>query len=175
MVVGSPHGDDGLKDAGSAHRMAKIPLQAIDGDGRETGPVDGYRLHLVVEHGGSAVGIHHGQRRRVGIMKHGLESEQGSIAFLRRGADVVGIVSDVPCGDAPVVGLRRTAAKDHSGCRLAQIQTSSLDVEGSACVGRECLQRLETGDDEWTLTVGSADDGIVVSGDVKKSRGKNQG
>ena len=67
MVVDGSHGEDGLKHARSTHRMAVTAFIGIDGDACQACPLDGHRLHLVVEDCSRAVGIDEGQRLFIAI------------------------------------------------------------------------------------------------------------
>ena len=141
LIAEGSHGEDGLKDASSTHRMAITAFVGIDGDVCQTSPLDGHRLHLVVEDRSCAVGIDEGQRFLVGIIYDGLQSEIGAFAVFGRIADMGGIVADGAMADGPVP---RSITQDHRGGCLAKVQPHTLHIEGTTGFWREGFQRLET-------------------------------
>ena len=140
LVVDGSHRKDSLKDASSTHRMAITAFVGIDGDVCQTSPLDGHRLHLVVENRSCAVGINESQGFFVVIIYDGLQSEIGAFAVLSGVTDMGGIVADGARAEGPVP---RSITQDHRGGCLAKVQPHALHIEGTARFWRKGFQRLE--------------------------------
>ena len=121
--------------------MAVTAFVGIDRDVRQTSPLDGHRLHLVVEDRSCAVGIDEGQGFLVVIIYDGLQSETGAFAVFGGVADMRGVVADGARAEGPVP---YSFTQDHRGGGLAKVQPHTLHIEGTARFWREGFQRLET-------------------------------
>ena len=135
MVIDSLHGKYGLQHPRSPHGMTVIAFETIDGYGCKTGTLDGNRLHLVIEHGSSAMSIDEGKILLLMSTDGGTKGQTGSLTILCRCTDMVGIVSDGPRCDAPRFTLLWLCTKYQCGRCFTQIQTETLHIERSARLG----------------------------------------
>ena len=83
--------------------MTEISLQTVDGYLAQAGPVEGHRLHLVVEERGGAVGIDEGDVLLAGTLHHVAQGIIATITLRRRTGDMVGIVADSSLDEGPCV------------------------------------------------------------------------
>ena len=94
MVVNGCHRKDGLQNTRCTECVTVIAFQRIHRNILQSCPLDGYRLHLVVEQGSRAMGIHKCQFLDIAFAGDGIDGQPGTFAILRRGADVEGVVTD---------------------------------------------------------------------------------
>ena len=110
--------------------MSEVALIGIHGCFVESGSFDSHRFHLVVEHGGSAVGIDEGEPFGCFTLSDGSQRQSGTLSVLRGRTDVEGIVSDGSPLDGPSFILMWFARENHCGGSLTQIQSCALQIEG---------------------------------------------
>ena len=155
--------------------MSEVALIGIHGCFVESGSFDSHRFHLIIEHGGSAVGIDEGESFGCFTLSDGSQRQSGTLSVLRGRTDVEGIVSDGPPHDGPSFILMWFARENHCGGSLTQIQSCALQIEGLTGFIRYRLQRLESRDGEGVLRVSPTDDGIVVALGFEQSQGEDDG
>ena len=146
--------------------MSEIALQPVYGHLRQSGPVDGDRLHLVVVRRGRAVRVDEGQRPGNHVPQDGPQGPVAPLTRARRARDVVGIVADRPTAGHPFAGVHLIAPTpriDDRGGSLADIQPRTVAVEGAARLRGEGLEGLEARDDEFRLPLGTDHHGMVAT------------
>ena len=117
-------GDNRLKHACRTHRVAIVSLEPINRHMIQSCPLNGNRLHLVVEHGRCAMGIDKCQTFACFGGMDRLESAEGPLAILGRRTDMESVIAYGACLNGYSIGLRGLFALQHNGCcRLAQVQS----------------------------------------------------
>ncbi len=138
--------------------MAEIPLQGIDRNIDETGPVDGDGLHLVVIEGGRAMDIDKGEFFRRDMPEHIAQGFVAPLARPGRTRDMVRIIPDRTVHEFPA---RIPESEDDGGCGFSEVQSVPMGVEGFAGGFRKGLQGLETRHNETRLDLRTDHDDLV--------------
>ena len=120
------------------------------------------------------MGIHESQFLDIAFAGDGIDGQPGSLTIFRRRADMEGIVTDGSALHSPRTTCRLTC-KNYGGGGFSEIQSQTLDIEGTALALGNSLQRLKAGNGELALCVGSAYNGIVVVPGFEKPEGKHHG